>query len=166
MSVAICSGSFDPITVGHIDIITRSSRLFDEIVVLVLTNPLKMPVFSLDERLGLIRKSIAGLSNVSVDFHEGLLLDYAKKIGASVVVRGLRAVTDFEYEFQMALINKRLYPELETVYLNTSAENMYLSSSIVKQIAMFRGDISQFVPKEILKDVELKLIPERQAEQK
>ncbi|MDR2655882.1 MAG: pantetheine-phosphate adenylyltransferase [Oscillospiraceae bacterium] len=166
MNAAICSGSFDPVTVGHIDIITRSSRLFNEVVVLVLVNPNKTPAFTLEERLEFIRRSVASLPNVRVDVFEGLLADYARKIGANTVVRGLRAITDFESEFQMALINKRLYPEMETVYLNTSAENMYLSSSIVKQIAMFGGDIAPFVPEEIFKDVKAKLIPERQAEQK
>jgi len=161
MRIAICSGSYDPITLGHVDIITRSSKLFDKVVALLLVNPLKSPSFSVEERVELIRASVSHLPNVEVDTHSGLLVDYAKKTGAGTIIRGLRAVTDFEYEFQMALINKKLCPEVETLYLNTSAEYLYLSSSIVKQVANFGGDISPFVPAAILDQVDRKLNPNR-----
>lgn len=161
MRIGICSGSFDPITKGHVDIIERASKLFDEIVVLILVNPNKEPTFSDHERKELIEKSISHIKNAKVDCFTGLLVDYAKKIGAVAVIRGLRAVTDFEYEFQMALINKKMYPEMETLYLNTGSEYMYLSSSIVKQVAKFNGDISSFIPATILQQVKEKICPER-----
>ena len=154
MNLAICPGSFDPITKGHVDIIRRAAKLFDKVVVLVLTNPKKHPTFSIEERRKLIEKVFADTPNVVVDDDDGLLADYAKKVGATAIVKGLRAMSDFEYEFQMALTNKKLNPALETVFLTSSAENMYLSSSIVRQVASFGGDISAFVPEEILSDVE------------
>ncbi len=154
MNLAICPGSFDPITKGHVDIIRRASKLFDKVIVLVLTNPKKNPTFSVDERCRLIEKVFADTENIVVDADGGLLADYAKNVGATAIVKGLRAMSDFEYEFQMALTNKKLNPTLETVFLTSSAENMYLSSSIVRQVASFGGDISEFVPIEILSDVE------------
>lgn len=154
MNLAICPGSFDPITKGHVDIIRRASKLFDKVIVLVLTNPKKHPTFSIEERRRLIEKVFADTENVSVDADGGLLADYAKNVGATAIVKGLRAMSDFEYEFQMALTNKKLNPTLETVFLTSSAENMYLSSSIVRQVSSFGGDISAFVPAEILSDVE------------
>ena len=148
--IAVCPGSFDPVTYGHLDIISRASRLFDRVIVLVSTNIDKRPSFTLTERLLMIEKVTAQYQNVVVDILEAeLLADYVRRVGADVIVKGLRAVTDFEYEFQMALGNRKLCPEAETVFLTTSAENMYLSSSIVKQIAVFGGDISSFVPPEI-----------------
>ena len=149
MTTAICPGSFDPVTVGHVDIIRRARKMFDHVIVAVLVNPTKNPSFSLEERIGLLKratKEIDGLEIVGFDGRK-----------ATVLVKGLRAVSDFEYEFQMSLTNKKLNPELETVFLTTSAENMYLSSSIVKQIAMFGGDISDFVPACILKDIQDRL---------
>ena len=154
MNLAICPGSFDPITKGHVDIIRRASKLFDKVIVLVLTNPKKSPTFSIEERRKLIEKVFADTPNIVVDDDDGLLADYAKKVKATAIVKGLRAMSDFEYEFQMALTNKKLNPELETVFLTSSAENMYLSSSIVRQVASFDGDISAFLPEEILSDVE------------
>ncbi len=145
-TIAVCPGSFDPITVGHLDIIKRASKMFYKIVVLVATNSSKNPSFSADERVDLIKTATADLENVVVEKYDGLLADYAKQIGAGAIVKGLRAMSDFEYEFQMALTNKKLYPDVETVFLTTSAENMYLSSSLVKEIARMGGDIRDFIP--------------------
>lgn len=159
MRTAICPGSFDPVTIGHLDIISRASRLFDRIIVGVPVNPAKHFSFSVEERMELLRRVIEaeGLQNVEVDRVEGLLADYAKRRGAMVVVKGLRALSDFEYEFQQALTNKKLNPELETMFLATSAENMFLSSSMVKQVAGFGGDISPFVPSCILETIQGRL---------
>lgn len=148
--VAVCPGSFDPVTYGHLDIISRATKLFDKVIVLVSANLEKHPVFTLTERLLMIEKVTQGFDNIVIDILEDeLLADYVRRVKADAIVKGLRAVTDFEYEFQMALGNKKLCPEAETVFLTTSAENMYLSSSIVKQIATLGGDISSFVPPEI-----------------
>lgn len=150
---AICPGSFDPVTVGHLDIVSRAAQLFDEVVVVVMNNSAKTPLFSADERVDMLKKVTADMPNVSVDRYDGLLADYAKEKDANVVVKGLRAVSDFEYEFQMALTNKKLNPELDTVFLTTKAENMYLSSSLVRQVGAMGGDISEFVPAEIKEQV-------------
>ena len=148
--VAVCPGSFDPVTYGHLDIISRASKLFDKVIVLVSANLDKKPSFTLTERLLMIEQVTTGFDNIVIDILEDeLLVDYVRRVGADAIVKGLRAVTDFEYEFQMALGNKKLCPEAETVFLTTAAENMYLSSSIVKQIAILGGDISSFVPPEI-----------------
>lgn len=161
--IAVYPGSFDPVTNGHTDIIRRASRLFDKVIVLVSVNAVKSPSFSSVERVKLITKVVDGLDleNVVVDIWDGLLVDYIKQVGAIAIIKGLRAVSDFEYEFQMALANKMLYDEAETVFLTTSSENMYLSSSVVKQIASFGGDISHFVPECILKDITERLIPKK-----
>ena len=147
MRTAICPGSFDPVTIGHLDIISRACKIFDKLIVAVSVNPKKSSSFSLDERVKLLEIATknAGL-NVEITQMTGLLAYYAKECGATVVVKGLRAMTDFEYEFQMALTNKKLNPDLETLFMATSAENMFLSSSMVKQVAAFNGDISHFVP--------------------
>lgn len=150
MRIAICPGSFDPITKGHIDIIARASKLFDKVIVVVSINTDKSGCFTLDERVNLIEKCTTNLDNVEVDVVTELLADYANKVGACAIVKGLRAVSDFEYEFQMALANKKLNSNAETVFLTTALENMYLSSSLVKQIAIFGGDVTDFVPAEIL----------------
>ena len=153
-SIAICPGSFDPITIGHLDIISRCSKLFNKVIVVVLQNKNKSTSsFTVEERVEMIKKSIVALDNVEVDSYDGLLADYAAQKGATAIVKGLRAVTDFEYEFQMALTNKKLNPEVETIFLTTSAENMYLSSSMVKQIASMGGDVSDFVPAAIYNDI-------------
>jgi len=146
MKIAVCPGSFDPITKGHLDIIKRASKLFDKVVVLVVINPDKNPTFSPEERVDFINECVKDMPNVEVDSFCGLLTDYVRKIGAVVIVKGLRALSDFEYEFQMSLTNRMLLPYAETVFLTTSNENMYLSSSMVKQVAKFGGDISEFVP--------------------
>lgn len=152
MRIAICPGSFDPVTLGHLDIITRASRIFDKIIVAVPVNPEKHACFSIDERMELLRIAFdsEGIDNVEIDKVDGLLADYARNKGAMAIVKGLRALSDFEYEFQQALTNKKLNPELETMFLATSADNMFLSSSMVKQVAGFGGDISHFVPSCIL----------------
>lgn len=159
MRIAICPGSFDPVTKGHLDILQRASKLFDKIIVVVVINPEKRPSFSAEERVEMIRRTTTDIPNLEVDTFSGLLMDYAREKGAAAVVKGLRAVTDFEYEFQMALINKKLNPQADTLFLTTSAENLYLSSSIVKQIASFGGDISDFVPDEIVDEVKKRLNP-------
>ncbi len=158
MRIAVCPGSFDPVTLGHLDIMTRASKLFDKVIVLVSTNPLKSASFTADERVFMLKEVSKDLGNIEVDVFQGLLADYLKLTGACAIVKGLRAVSDFEYEFQMALANKKLYNEAETVFLTTSAENMYLSSSVVKQIASFGGDISHFVPESILQIIKNRLI--------
>ena len=163
-SIAICPGSFDPVTKGHLDIIRRAASLFDEVIVLVSINPAKADTtFSVDERTDLVRRVTKSLPNVRVDSDSGLLADYARRAGACALVKGLRAVSDFEYEFQMALTNKKLYPELETLFLTTNLEHMYLSSSIVRQVAAFGGDISDFICPEILDDVRRRLEEKRRA---
>ncbi len=156
MKIAVCPGSFDPVTLGHLDIITRACKIFDKVIVAVPDNPKKRASFTTLERINLIKKVTKGL-NVEVVPVRGLLADFAKNVGATAIVKGLRAMTDFDYEFQMALTNKKLNPELETMFLATSSENMFLSSSMVKQVAGFSGDISHFVPKEILEEIKERL---------
>lgn len=151
--IAICPGSFDPITVGHLDIIRRAAAMFDHVIVAVLLNDKKTYTFSVEDRVAMINDSIAGLTNVSVESHSGLLAEYAKEKGASAIVKGLRAMSDFEYEFQMALTNKKLNPDVETVFLTTSAENMYVSSSVVRQVASLGGDVKEFVPDAIYEKI-------------
>ena len=159
--VAVCPGSFDPVTLGHLDIITRASKLFDKVIVLISRNAGKSQAsFTATERMLMIQSAIKGLDNVVIDILDGLLADYVRDVGAIAIVKGMRAVSDFEYEFQMALANKKLYSGAETVFLTTSAENMYLSSSVVKQIAYFGGDISHFVPECILDDIKERLVKE------
>jgi len=149
MRTAVCPGSFDPVTYGHLDIFKRASGLFDKVIVLVTINPDKRPSFTPEERMEMIKEVTADLPNVEVDCYCGLLMDYIREHNAAAVVKGLRAMSDFEYEFQMALINKKLYHEAETVFLTTDINNMYLSSSMVKQVAQFGGDISGLVPKRL-----------------
>jgi pantetheine-phosphate adenylyltransferase len=156
----VCPGSFDPVTLGHVDIITRASHLFDKVFVAVMKNPVKSTSFTVEERIELLGRVISGLNitNVEVVGLDGLLVENAKKYGATAIVKGLRAVSDFEYEFQMALANKKLAPDIETVFLTTRGENMFLSSSVVKQIAYFGGDISGLVPDIIREEIKKRLI--------
>lgn len=151
--LAICPGSFDPITKGHEEIIRRAASLFDRVIVVVSANPDKNPIFSLDERVRLIHAVCVDMPNVEVDKFSGLLIDYVRRKSAVAIVKGLRAVSDFDYEFQMALTNRKLMPQTETVFLTPSSDNMYLSSSMVRQIARFGGDVSSFVPSIILDTV-------------
>lgn len=147
MKSAIYPGSFDPVTYGHLDVIKRAAEIFDELIVSVLNNNVKTPLFSVEERVRMLVEATKGIPNVTIDSFSGLLIDYAKKKGVHVAIRGLRAITDFEYELQIAQTNRKLSGgELDTMFLTTSLEYAYLSSSSVKEIAYFNGDISQCVP--------------------
>jgi len=143
---AVCPGSFDPVTNGHVDVINRAAGLYDKLVVAVLVNPGKAGLFSVDERMELLRESVADLTNVTVDSFEGLLVDYCKSHDIPVIVKGLRAVSDFEYELQMAQMNREL-AGIETLFVPTAPQVGHLSSSLIKQIASFGGDVSRLVPK-------------------
>lgn len=158
MKIAVYPGSFDPITNGHLDIIKRASKVFDKIVVGVLINPDKKGLFSIDERVKLIEKVVTPYENVKVESFEGLLIDFMDKHNANVIVKGLRAVSDFEYEFQMAMMNNKLDNTKETVFMATSPEYSYLSSSSVKQVAKFGGCIKELVPEEIREIISRKVI--------
>lgn len=155
--IVVCPGSFDPVTVGHLDIISRASFLFDKVIVLVVVNPGKTPSFTAEERVEMIRAAVGDAPNIQVDFHRGLLVDYVRQHGAVAIAKGLRAMSDFEYEFQMALTNKKMLPYADTIFLTTTTQNMYLSSSLVKQVAMFGGDISDFVPPILLDKIKGRL---------
>ena len=157
MKTAIYPGSFDPVTYGHLDIIKRSCQMVDELIVGVLYNKAKMPLFSVEERVRMLEEATKDLPKVKVVPFEGLLVEFARKMEARVVVRGLRAITDFEYELQMAQTNHKLEPSIETVFLTTRLEYSYLSSTIVKEVAAFGGDISQFVPEIVEKRVREKI---------
>ena len=146
MRRAVCPGSFDPVTNGHVDVINRAAGLYDELVVAVLVNPGKAGLFSVDERMELLRESVSGLPNVTVDSFQGLLVDYCRSHDIPVIVKGLRAVSDFEYELQMAQMNREL-AAIETLFVPTGPQVAHLSSSLVKQIATFGGDVSKLVPK-------------------
>jgi pantetheine-phosphate adenylyltransferase len=139
--------------------------MFERVIALVIINVSKTPAFSYEERVAMLRKAVSHLKNVEVDSYHGLLADYVRDCGAIAICKGLRAMSDFEYEFQMALTNKKLVPEADTVFLTTRAENMYLSSSLVKQVAAFGGDISGFVPPEVLKDIRQRLCPGKERDQ-
>lgn len=157
MNVAIVPGSFDPITNGHLDIIKRTSELFDVVYVSILSNSSKNPWFSVDERIALIQRATKELKNVKVEGFTGLLVDYARARNAKFIVKGLRAVSDFEYEFQMSLTNKQLAPEIETFFITTNAKYAYLSSSIVKEVAKYGGNVTEMVPPEIIQDIKEKI---------
>jgi pantetheine-phosphate adenylyltransferase len=145
-SIAVCPGSFDPITYGHLDIIRRAAKVFDSVYVSVMNNSAKHPLFSVEERMNLIREVTKDLPNVKVDVHTGLLVDYAKSINANAIIRGLRAVSDFEYEMQITSMNRVLDEDLETFFIMTNSQFSFLSSSIVKEVAKYNGDISSLVP--------------------
>jgi pantetheine-phosphate adenylyltransferase len=142
----ICPGSFDPVTLGHLDIIKRASKMFGKVKVAVLINSSKTPCFSIEERMELLRDATSGLGNVEVVSFEGLLANYCREQGVDAIVKGLRAVSDFEYEFQMAIANKKLNPNLETIFLTADSDSTFLSSSMVREIGSMGGDISNFVP--------------------
>jgi len=143
---AICPGTFDPFTNGHLDIVKRSLRIFDHVIIAVATNPKKTPLFGVDERIVLIREVVSDIKGVEVDSFDGLLVDYVNSRKGSAVVRGLRAVSDFEYEMQMALMNRRLYPKIETVFMMPSEEYTFLTSTVIKEVASFGGDVNGLVP--------------------
>ena len=154
MKTVICPGSFDPVTLGHIDIIERSAKLFDKVIVVVMRNRSKdLGSFTVPERVDFLHRCTSHIGNVEVDSYDGLLAEYARQKGACAVVKGLRAVSDFDDEFRQALANQRLNPEMETVFMTTSAQNMFLSSSVVKQVCELGGDISAFVPPQIRDDI-------------
>ena len=155
--IAIVPGSFDPITYGHIDIIKRSAQLFDEVIVAILVNPDKKYLFTLEEREEMINESIKDFNNVRVDSFSGLLVNYAKKVNSTVIVRGLRAVSDFEYEMQLTFMNKALDDNIETFYMMANKQYSFISSSIVKRVSGFGADLSKFVPKHVEERLEKKV---------
>lgn len=146
MAIAVCSGSFDPVTYGHLDIIARGANVFDKVIVAVLINSKKNSLFSVEERVDLLRQATADIKNVEVDSFDGLLIDYMNKKGAQVIIRGLRAVSDFEYEMQVASINKKLDENIETFFMMTNNQYSYLSSSIVKEVAKYKASVADLVP--------------------
>lgn len=159
MKIAICPGSFDPVTKGHLDVIRRASKLFDKVIVVVMENVRKKNAnsFTVEERLDFIKRCTCDIENVETDSYVGLLADYAREKNAAAIVKGLRAVSDFEDEFQQSLTNMKLNPDVETVFITAKTEYMYLSSSVVKQVAGFGGDVDDFIPPQIIDDVKKRL---------
>ena len=157
MKIAVYPGSFDPCTNGHLDIITRAATVFDKLIVAVLVNSHKTPAFTIEERMEFLRRVTRNISNIEIDSFTGLLADYTMQKNADVIIKGLRAVSDFEYEFQMALTNTKLNPSVETLFMTTSTANMYLSSSVVREVATYNGDLSGMVPDEIRDDIYKKI---------
>ena len=163
MRTAICPGSFDPITLGHLNIIRRASRIFDRVVVLIAVNSGKtQPMFTIEERVDMVRRACMRYPNVTVDWSDGLLAEYAKQYPGAVIVKGLRAASDFEYEFQMDLINKNINPELETMFLTASGKYTFLSSSVVREMARYGADLTGLVPNELKAEIEEKAKQRRQ----
>ncbi len=158
MKIAVYPGTFDPVTNGHLDIVRRASRIFDLTVVAISENPRKNPLFTLEERRALLEKAVLGVAKVEVEVFTGLLVQYAKSKKATAIIRGLRAVSDFEYEFQMALLNRKLEPDLETVYLMPSEEYSYINSTIVKEVAHLGGKLDCFLPPVVAKALKEKII--------
>ena len=157
MKIAIYPGSFDPVTSGHLNIIKRAANIFDKLIVCVMVNAGKNPMFTLEERVEFIHRIVSNIPNVEVDSSSELLADYAKRRGSFVIVKGLRAVSDFESEFQMALINHKINPELDTMFLTSESQYMYLSSSAVKELGRYGVDLSDFLPEEIIHDFEKRI---------
>lgn len=149
MKIAVYPGTFDPITNGHIDIINRGLRIFDKIIVTVAVNPGKTPLFSLEERIEMIKQSIGKVENVEVAQFQGLIANYLKSVNAIAMIRGLRAISDFEYEFQMSLMNRKLNEDVETVFLMPAQEYIHLNSTLIKEVSSFNGDITEYVPKNV-----------------
>lgn len=157
MSLVICPGSFDPITLGHLDIISRSAQIFDNVIVCIMFNSNKTkPMFAISERVEMVKKVVERFPNVRVDTSDGLLAEYAKQFDGAVIVKGLRAASDFEYEFQMNHINKKINPELETMFLTANEKYTFLSSSVVREVASYGADLTGFVPREIVAEIEEK----------
>ena len=150
MTVAVYPGSFDPVTHGHLDIVHRACGIFERVVIGVLENPQKTPLFSAQERVAMLREAVKGERGVEVDTFDGLTVEFARRRGARVIVRGLRAVSDFESEFQMALMNRRLDADITTVFIPTSLRYLFLSSSLIKELSAFQGDVAEFVPAHVL----------------
>jgi pantetheine-phosphate adenylyltransferase len=153
LKTAVYPGSFDPVTYGHLDVLSRAAAMFDKVIIAVLKNNSKTPAFSVEERVEMLKAVTGGMTNVKIDSFTGLLADYCRKVDADIIVKGLRAMSDFESEFQMALTNKQLNPHVETIFLTTNVKYMYLSSSVVREVARHEGDISHFVPQEIRQKV-------------
>ena len=162
MQIAIYPGSFDPVTSGHLNIIRRAAKIFDKLIVCVMVNAGKNPMFTLSERVNLIKRVTSDIPNVEVDQSDELLADYAQKRGSCVIVKGLRAGSDFENEFQMALINHKINPNLDTMFLTAESQYMYLSSSTVKELGNYHVDLSEFLPAEIIPDFQNRINEKRQ----
>ena len=162
MKIAIYPGSFDPVTSGHLNIIRRAASIFDKLIICVMVNAGKSPMFTLEERVDLIRRVTEDIPNVEVDCSSELLADYARRKGSCVIVKGLRAGSDFENEFQMALINRKINPELDTMFLTSEHQYMYLSSSAVKELGCYNVDLSDFLPEQIIPDFQKKINTKRQ----
>ena len=157
MSIAICPGSFDPITLGHLNIIRRCSRIFDRVIVCIMHNAMKPnPMFTVEEKVSMVRQAVERYPNVTVDWSDGLLAEYARQFPGAVIVKGLRAASDFEYEFQMNLINKKINPDLETMFLTASGKYTFLSSSVVREMAFYGADLTGLVPTELIEQIEAK----------
>ena len=163
MKIAVYPGSFDPVTLGHYDIIERTSKIFDKVILGVLNNRAESPLFSAEERVNMLKEVTVSLTNVEVQSFEGLLIDFVRQNGAAIIVRGLRAITDFEYELQLAQTNRVIAPEVDTIFLTTNLKYSYLSSSIVKEIAEYDGEISEFLHPVIADRVREKLEERRRA---
>ena len=163
MKLGIYPGTFDPITYGHIDILTRALKIFDRVLVLVAKHPEKKSLFTAEERLEMVKEVIRDIKNVEADKYRGLLVDYLRDKNATAVIRGMRVVSDFEYEFQMALMNRHLYPEIDIIFFFPSKEYTYLSSSIIKEVFLLGGDVSKFVPPYVIKKLEEKYKDRRQS---
>ena len=157
MNIAIYPGSFDPVTNGHLDIIERTASTFDKVIVAILINSSKTPTFSIEEKIDMLKKATAHIPNVEIEFFDGLLVDFVRKKEAKVIVKGLRAISDFEYEFQMAMLNKSVAPDIETLFMMTNNKYSYLSSSIVKELGRLGANISEYVPEAIIDNVIEKL---------
>ena len=164
MTTAIYPGSFDPISLGHLNIIRRAAKIFDRVVVCVMRNREKTPMFTIEERMDMVRRSTERFGNVEVATTDKLLAEYAKQFEGAVVVKGLRAVSDFDYEFQIALVNKKMNPDLDTLFLTSSEKYTFLSSTVVKEMAAYGADLSELVPKEIMSDITEKTKIRRQTE--
>ena len=161
MNIAIYPGSFDPVTNGHLDIIERTAKIFDKVIVAILVNSSKVPTFTIDEKINMLKKATAHIPNVEIEFFDGLLVNYVKSKGAHVIVKGLRAISDFEYEFQMALLNKSVEPEIETLFMMTNNKYSYLSSSMVKELGRLGAKLTDLVPDALMEDVIAKLTKDR-----